>query len=370
MYWRSGKAVYLQVFRFWRRIFAVGFAIGVVAGVVITFEMGLNWGGYAAKTGPIIGPILGMEVVTAFAVEASFIHVLLYGDGRVRRSTMFIATVMVSIGTILSSTWIIAANSWMQTPAGYQIVNGQYEPTNWLKVIFNPSFVWRWWHMVGGVLLSAAFLVAGISAWYLRKGRANAFARRWIALGVAAIAIPVQIYLGDAVAGHELPLQPSKVEALDATTAFEPASSARRSPYAPRVAPGCASSAPGRVARPFTAWRDSSPRDLRCGHSGDQLRSMRGPSPCTAQSVSAPRCPESFRSDDHPRYHAVLREHSGEQHRGGDDDQGAGKGDDDRRAGDPEQERAGRGAGEHGQYRAEASVGSGSGAAGEAAVGG
>jgi cytochrome d ubiquinol oxidase subunit I len=216
-YWRSGNAVHLQMFRFWRRIFAVGFAIGVVAGIVITFEMGLNWGIYAAKTGPIVGPIIGMEVVTAFAVEAGFIGILLYGDGRVRRGTMFAATVMVAIGTILSSTWIIAANSWMQTPAGYQIVNGQYVPTNWLRVIFNPSFVWRWWHMLGGVLLSAAFFVAGISAWYLRKGRAKAFARRSmsIGLGVAAIVIPMQIYLGDAIAGHELALQPSKLEALE-----------------------------------------------------------------------------------------------------------------------------------------------------------
>ena len=217
MYWRSGKAVYLQMFRFWRRIFAVGFAIGVVAGVVITFELGLNRGVYAADTGPILGPILGMEVVTAFAVEAGFVGVLLYGDGRVRRGTMFVDTVMVCIGTILSSTWIIAANSWMRTPAGYQVVNGRYEPTNWLAVIFNPSFVWRWWHMVGGVLLSAGFVVAGISAWYLRKGRATPFARRSmsIGLGVAAIVIPVQIYLGDAIAGHELPPQPSKLAALE-----------------------------------------------------------------------------------------------------------------------------------------------------------
>ena len=118
MHWKTGKPVYLQMFRFWRRIFAVGFAIGVVAGVVIVFEFGLEWGAFAAKTGPIMGPILGMEVVTAFFVEAGFIGVLLYGDGRVRRGTMFVSTVMVSLGTVLSSTWIIANNSWMQTPSG------------------------------------------------------------------------------------------------------------------------------------------------------------------------------------------------------------------------------------------------------------
>jgi cytochrome d ubiquinol oxidase subunit I len=126
MHWKTGNPVHLQLFRFWRRIFAVGFAIGIVAGIVMTFEMGLNWGVYAARTGPIIGPIVGMEVVTAFFVEAGFIGILLYGDGRVRQGTMFAATVMVSIGTLLSSTWIIAANSWMQTPAGFAVHDGQF----------------------------------------------------------------------------------------------------------------------------------------------------------------------------------------------------------------------------------------------------
>jgi cytochrome d ubiquinol oxidase subunit I len=218
LYWRSGKAVYLQMFRFWRRIFAVGFAIGVVAGAVITFEMGLNWGVYGAKTGPVIAPIIGMEVVTAFFVEAGFIGILLYGDERVRQATMFAATVMVSIGTLLSSTWIIAANSWMQTPAGYTIVNGRFEPVNWVQVIFNPSFAWRWAHMVLAVLISASFFVAGISARYLVRRRALPFARRSLsmALGIAAVLLPFQLYFGDAVAGHELgPHQLSKLEAVE-----------------------------------------------------------------------------------------------------------------------------------------------------------
>jgi cytochrome bd ubiquinol oxidase subunit I len=216
-YWRTGKPLYLQMFRFWRRIFAVGFAIGVVAGAVVTFEMGLNWGVYGAKTGPIIGPIIGMEVVTAFFVEAGFIGVLLYGDGRVRKATMFVSTIMVALGTVLSSTWIIAANSWMQTPAGFKVVNGQFEPTNWVQVIFNPSFIWRWPHMVAAVLISASFFVAGISAWYLLNGRARGFARRSmsIALGIAALLMPVQLFLGDHVAGHELPYQLSKLEAIE-----------------------------------------------------------------------------------------------------------------------------------------------------------
>lgn len=216
VYWRTGRPVYLQMFRFWRRIFAVGFAIGVVAGAVITFQMGLNWGVYGAKTGPIIGPIIGMEVVTAFFVEAGFIGVLLYGDGRVRKGTMFLSTVMVALGTILSSTWIIAANSWMQTPAGFKIVHGQFEPTDWMRVIFNPSFIWRWPHMLAAVLISASFFIAGISAWYLRKGRAKDFARRSmsIALGVAALLMPVEVYIGDNVVGHELSHQLPKLAAV------------------------------------------------------------------------------------------------------------------------------------------------------------
>jgi cytochrome d ubiquinol oxidase subunit I len=219
IYWRTGRPVYLQMFRFWRRIFAVGFALGVVAGAVITFQFGLNWGVYAARTGPVIGPIVGMEVATAFFVEAGFIGVLLYGDGRVRTGVMFLATVMVSIGTFLSSTWIIVANSWMQTPAGYRIVDGQYQPTDWVQVIFNPSFLWRWPHMVVAVLISAAFFVAGVSAWYLVKGRAVAFARRSlsIGLGIAALLMPVQVWLGDHVAGQYVaPYQLTKLAALEA----------------------------------------------------------------------------------------------------------------------------------------------------------
>jgi cytochrome d ubiquinol oxidase subunit I len=217
MHWKTGKPVYLQMFRFWRRIFAVGFAIGVVAGIVVVFQFGLNWGVFAAKTGPIMGPILGMEVVTAFFTEAGFIGVLLYGEGRVRQGTMFAATVMVSIGTILSSTWIIANNSWMQTPSGFVVRHGVFEPVNWLHVIFSPSFVWRWWHMLAAVLISAAFFVAGIGAWYLVRGRALPFARRSVSigLGIAAIMLPLQIFLGDHVAAHVLPYQLPKQEALE-----------------------------------------------------------------------------------------------------------------------------------------------------------
>jgi cytochrome bd ubiquinol oxidase subunit I len=218
MYWRTQKPVYLQMFRFWRRIFAVGFALGVVAGAVITFQMGLNWGVFGAKTGPIIGPIIGMEVVTAFFVEAGFIGIMLYGDGRVRHITMFASTVMVTIGTILSSTWILAANSWMQTPEGYAVKNGQYVPTDWVAAIFTPAFAWRYPHMIVAVLISASIFIAGISAYYLIKNRSRGFARRSlsIALGVAALLLPVQLLIGDGLAGNvDVPYQPSKLEALE-----------------------------------------------------------------------------------------------------------------------------------------------------------
>lgn len=213
LYWKTNKAVYLQMFRFWRRIFGVGFALGVVAGAVLTFEFGLNWGVYARLTGPIIGPIIAMEVVTAFFVEAGFIGVLLYGDGRVKKRTMFISSVLVSIGTLLSTTWILAANSWMQTPAGFAIADdGSFVPTNWVEVIFNPSFPLRFLHMFLAVLISSSVLIAGISAWFLLKKRALSFAKRSfsIALGVLSIILPIQLTVGDdvafaVVAQHQLP---------------------------------------------------------------------------------------------------------------------------------------------------------------------
>ncbi|MEX0428536.1 cytochrome ubiquinol oxidase subunit I [Nocardioides sp. DS6] len=217
-YLRTRKPVYLQIFRFWKRIFAVGFALGVVAGTVITFEFGLNWGPFASATGPVIGPIIGMEVVTAFFVEAGFIGVMLYGDGRVKERTVFLATVLVAIGTVLSTTWIIAANSWLQTPAGYKIVDGQFQPSDWWQVVFNPSFGWRFPHMLLGVLISAAWMITGISAYYLARGREQAFARRTLslALGVLAVLLPFQLDVGDHVAGSYVgPHQLSKLEALE-----------------------------------------------------------------------------------------------------------------------------------------------------------
>ncbi len=218
-YWRTNSLVYLQMFRFWRRIFAVAFALGVVSGTFMTFQFGLNWGGFAAKTGPVIAPIIAMEVVTAFFVEAGFIGVMLYGEDRVKKSTMFISCLMVALGTILSTTWIIAANSWMQTPQGFELDSmGRFIPVDWWKVMFTPAFVWRYPHMLLAVLLSSSLVVAGISAYYLLRGRAMGFAKRSfsISIGLLAVVTPLQLTVGDHVAVDVVgKYQPSKLQALE-----------------------------------------------------------------------------------------------------------------------------------------------------------
>ncbi|MGY5056716.1 cytochrome ubiquinol oxidase subunit I [Streptomyces sp. 900105755] len=219
VYVRTGNPLYLQIFRFWKKIFAVGFGLGVVAGTVMTFEFGLNWGIYAHAVGPVIGVTIGMEVITAFFLEAGFIGIMLYGDGRVKPRTMALASWMVAAGTLLSTTWILSANSWMQDPAGYTEADGQFHVTDWWQVLLNPAFSYRFPHMLIAVLISASWFVAGISAWYLVKRRASAlpFARRTlsVALGVLAILMPVQLYVGDATAvfmgGH----QPAKLQAFE-----------------------------------------------------------------------------------------------------------------------------------------------------------
>src|SRR3989440_3731346 len=188
-YLRTNKEIYLTIYRFWRNIFAVGFGLGVVAGIVLTFEFGLNWAGYANATGPILGVTISMEVITAFFLEAGFIGIMLYGEGRVSKHVMCIANCMVALGTLLSTTWILASNSWMQTPVGYALVNGQFRPTNWIAAIFNPSFMYRFPHILLGVLLAASLLVTGTAAWYLLKRRHLEFARRTLSLGLGLLSI-------------------------------------------------------------------------------------------------------------------------------------------------------------------------------------
>ncbi|MET7519460.1 cytochrome ubiquinol oxidase subunit I [Streptomyces sp. NPDC005480] len=217
VYLRTGNPLYLQIFRFWKKIFAVGFGLGVVAGTVMTFEFGLNWGRYAHAVGPILGVTIGMEVITAFFLEAGFIGIMLYGDGRVRPRTMAFACWMLVVGTLLSTTWILSANSWMQDPAGFTEVDGQFRASNWWHVLFNPAFSYRYPHILLAVLISAGWFIGGIAAWYLVKQRALPFARRTlsIALGVLAILMPVQLYVGDATAAFMGAHQPAKLEAFE-----------------------------------------------------------------------------------------------------------------------------------------------------------
>ncbi|MDX6256931.1 MAG: cytochrome bd ubiquinol oxidase subunit [Frankiales bacterium] len=217
-YCKTDNPVYLQMFRFWRSIFAVGFALGIVAGIVLTFELGLNWGGYSRAVGPVLGPIICLEALTAFFLEAGFIGILLYGEGRVSRKVTMVATCLVALGALLSTTWILAANSWMQTPTGYKEVNGQFQPTSWYHVIFNPAFVWRFPHQLLAVLISASWFIAAIGAYYLLKHRAAEFARKTMSIGLlgASLLLPVQLYVGDSTATYVSAVyQPAKVTAAE-----------------------------------------------------------------------------------------------------------------------------------------------------------
>ena len=218
MYMRTNNDEWLRMFRFWRRIFGIGFALGVVSGIVLTFEFGLNWGRFAHDVGPIVGVVIAMEVVSAFFLEAGFLGLLVYGDGRIGRRMMMFATCMVSLGTTLSVTWILVANSWMQTPSGYKIVHGQFQPVNWLHVIFNPSFGIRFVHMFVGALIAASWFIAGISAWYFVKRRHLPIARRGlsIAVGTLAVVVPIQGFLGDTVAlGYVAKYKLPELEAME-----------------------------------------------------------------------------------------------------------------------------------------------------------
>ncbi len=160
--------VYLELFNFWKTIFAVAFGMGVVSGIVMSYQFGTNWAVFSDKAGPVIGPLMGYEVLTAFFLEAGFLGVMLFGLNRVGEKLHFLATLMVAVGTLISATWILAVNSWMQTPQGFAINDvGQFVPTDWWAVIFNPSFPYRLTHMVLAAYLTTAFVVGGVGAWHL-----------------------------------------------------------------------------------------------------------------------------------------------------------------------------------------------------------
>jgi cytochrome bd ubiquinol oxidase subunit I len=207
-----------EAYYFWTKVFALTFAIGVVTGITMSFQFGTNWPGYMERAGNIAGPLLGYEVLTAFFLEATFLGIMLFGRDRVSERAHLFATLMVAAGTTLSAFWILSLNSWMQTPAGYEIIDGRFHATNWLGVIFNPSFPYRLAHKLLASTLTASFLVAGLSAWQLLRGTANGGTRGALHASVmaAAVAIPLQIVAGDMHGLNTLEHQPAKIAAIEA----------------------------------------------------------------------------------------------------------------------------------------------------------
>ncbi|MGD2028916.1 MAG: cytochrome ubiquinol oxidase subunit I [Desulfobacterales bacterium] len=215
---KTGDTVYKEVYQMWVKIFAVTFGMGVVSGVVMSFQFGTNWSVFSDRAGNVLGPLLGYEVLTAFFLEASFLGVMLFGWNRVSPKMHFAATIIVASGTLISAFWILSANSWMHTPQGYRVgADGLLYPTDWLKIIFNPSFPYRLVHMVTASYLTTAFVVGGIGAYYLWRDRHVKHAR--IMLGMAMImaifVAPLQAVMGDFHGLNTLEHQPAKVSAME-----------------------------------------------------------------------------------------------------------------------------------------------------------
>jgi cytochrome bd ubiquinol oxidase subunit I len=215
---KTGNTVYEDVYRMWVKIFAVTFGMGVVSGVVMSFQFGTNWSVFSDRAGNVLGPLLGYEVLTAFFLEASFLGVMLFGWNRVSPKMHFAATIIVAVGTLISAFWILSANSWMQTPQGYRMgADGLLYPTDWIKIIFNPSFPFRFLHMVTASYLTTASAVGGIGAYYLWRNRHVKHAR--VMLGMAMImaifVAPIQAVMGDVHGLNTLEHQPAKVAAIE-----------------------------------------------------------------------------------------------------------------------------------------------------------
>jgi cytochrome bd ubiquinol oxidase subunit I len=236
-----------EAYYLWTKIFALTFALGVVTGITMSFQFGTNWPGYMERAGNIAGPLLGYEVLTAFFLEATFLGIMLFGRDRVSERVHLVATMMVAAGTTLSAFWILSLNSWMQTPAGYEIIDGRFHATSWLEVIFNPSFPYRLVHKLLASALTASFLIAGLSAWQLLRNTANGGTHRALRTSViaAAIAIPLQILAGDLHGLNTLEHQPAKIAAMEGLWRTEkgapltlfgwPNEKERRTDYALRV---------------------------------------------------------------------------------------------------------------------------------------
>lgn len=216
---KTGKGVYANLYRYWLKIFAVVFAMGVVSGIVMSYQFGTNWSVFSDKAGPVIGPLMAYEVLTAFFLEAGFLGVMLFGINKVGRKLHFVATLAVALGTFISAFWILSVNSWMQTPTGFEMgANGQFLPgDSWLPIIFNPSFPYRLVHTVLAAYLTTAFAVGGVGAWHLLKDRQNPGACKMfsMAMWMAAIVAPIQVVAGDFHGLNTLEHQPVKVMAME-----------------------------------------------------------------------------------------------------------------------------------------------------------
>ncbi|GGD44624.1 cytochrome ubiquinol oxidase subunit I [Erythrobacter arachoides] len=216
---KTGKALYLDLFKYWLKIFAIAFAMGVVSGIVMSYQFGTNWSVFSDRAGPVIGPLMAYEVLTAFFLEAGFLGVMLFGMNRVGKRLHFAATCMVALGTLISATWILSVNSWMHTPTGFEMgANGQFLPgPSWWAIVFNPSFPYRLMHTVTASYLTVAFVVGGVAAWHLLRDSGNAHARKMfsMAMWMATLVAPLQIALGDAHGLNTLEHQPQKVMAME-----------------------------------------------------------------------------------------------------------------------------------------------------------
>ena len=213
----TGEQHWMDAYQFWIKIFALTFALGVVSGITMSFQFGTNWPGFMNTVGNVAGPVLAYEVLTAFFLEATFLGIMLFGRGRVSEGVHTLATWLVALGTTASAFWILALNSWMHTPAGFEMINGQAHVTSWFEVIFNPSFPYRMTHMLLASGLTASFLLAGISAYrWLKNDRAkDVMAALRTGVTVAAFLIPVQIFVGDLHGLNTLKHQPAKLAAME-----------------------------------------------------------------------------------------------------------------------------------------------------------
>jgi cytochrome bd ubiquinol oxidase subunit I len=224
LYLVTGRGVYLRISTFWIRIFSVAFGVGVVTGVIMPFQIGTNWSRFADAAGNVVGPLFAYEGITAFFLEAAFLGVLLFGRKLVPPWAHFVAALMVASGTLFSSFWILAANSWMQTPASYEIIDGRFFPKDWFEVVFSPSFPFRLTHTVTGFYVTTAFVVLATAAWLIRKGRSVEEARVMLSmtLWLLTVLVPLQIFLGDQHGLNTAAHQPAKLAAMEARWDTQP----------------------------------------------------------------------------------------------------------------------------------------------------